>query len=91
MIKGSFIIFTARYAEFSGHAALERCIFFSGKKIILIMIEEERVYCVLKRRDETTGPPSKFNSRENVQLAARDLISKKVADTVIPGKCRIPR
>lgn len=55
------------------------------------MIEEERVYCVLKRRDETTGPPSKFNSRENVQLAARDLISKKVADTVIPGKCRLPR
>ena len=54
------------------------------------MIEEERVYCVLKRRDETTGPPSKFNSRENVQLAARDLISK-VADTVIPGKCRLPR
>ena len=49
------------------------------------------VYCVLKRRDETTGPPSKFNSRENVQLAARDLISKKVADTVIPGKCRLPR
>lgn len=45
MIKGSIIIFTARHAEFSGHAALERCIFFSGKKIIMIMIEEEYTVC----------------------------------------------
>ena len=90
MIKGSFIIFTARHAEFSGHAALERCVFFFREKN---NNDNDRrgVYCVLKRRDETTGPPSKFNSRENVQLAARDLISKKVADTVIPGKCRLPR
>jgi len=44
MIKGSFIIFTARHAEFSGHAAFERCIFFSEKKI-MIMIEEEYTVC----------------------------------------------
>ena len=89
MIKGSFIIFAARHAEFSGHAAFEGCIFFfQGKK----NNDNDRrgIYCALKRQDETTGPPSKFNWRENGQLAARDLLLKKVADTVIPGNVDYP-